>query len=155
MKILHIIPSYKPAFIYGGPIISVSSLAEEQVKLGHNVTVYTTTANGDRELEVEPGKEIDVGGVKVTYFKRITGDHTHISPALWRHLYNTVESYDAVHVHSWWNFLVIGAVYICRKKSVIPVISPRGMLSEYVMTSRNAFKKRLIHLFIGKYLLRT
>ena len=28
------------------------------------------------------------------------------------------------------------------------------MLSEYVMTSRNAFKKRLIHLFIGKYLLR-
>src|SRR6266496_3119649 len=81
MKILFIIPSYKPAYIYGGTTVVVSLLAESLASHGHQVTVYTTTANGKNELEVETGKEIIIDGVKVFYFKRITKDHSHISPA--------------------------------------------------------------------------
>jgi glycosyltransferase involved in cell wall biosynthesis len=153
MKILFIVPSYKPAYIYGGTIVVVARLAEQLALEGHDVSVYTTTANGKVELDVVPGKEINVDGVKVTYFKRITGDHTHVSPTLWKFLHATVKRFDVVHIHSWWNPLVIGAAWICKLKGVKPVFSPHGMLSTYIMETNNAGKKKLLHDLVGKGLL--
>lgn len=150
MKILHIVPSYKPAYIYGGPIESVSRLCEGLVAAGHIVDVFTTTANGKTELEVVPGKAVDVDGVKVTYFKRITKDPTHISTALWKHLYRNVKHYDIVHIQSWWNILVIVAAAICHFKKVKVVISPRGMLSGYIFNSGSSRMKKLIHSTTGR-----
>lgn len=153
MKILHIVPSYKPAYIYGGPIESVSKLCEGLVAAGHEVDVFTTTANGAVELDVVPGKVMDVDGVKVTYFKRITKDPTHVSTALWKHLYANVKAYDIVHIQSWWNFLVIVAACICHLKKVKVVISPRGMLSGYIFNSGSSKAKKLIHNVSGKFAL--
>ena len=42
MNLLCVSPSYRPAFQYGGPIISIHSLNKALVKKGVNVTVYTT-----------------------------------------------------------------------------------------------------------------
>jgi glycosyltransferase involved in cell wall biosynthesis len=153
MRILHIVPSYKPAYIYGGPIESVSKLCEGLVMAGHQVDVFTTTANGKNELPVEAGKPVNVDGVNVIYFNRITKDHTHISPALWRHLYTSVKTYDIVHIQSWWNILVIVAACICHMRKVKVIISPRGMLSEYVFNSGNVRAKRIIHRIAGRYAL--
>ncbi|MVN92770.1 XrtY-associated glycosyltransferase XYAG1 [Mucilaginibacter aquatilis] len=153
MKILFIVPSYKPAYIYGGPIVVVALLAEELVKAGHEVVVYTTTANGKSELDVIPGQELLVDGVKVTYFKRVTGDHTHASPDLWKHLGKTVKQFDAVHIHSWWNLLVIGAAWVCRRNGVKPILSPHGMFSNYILETNNSGKKRWIHKLLGRKLL--
>lgn len=153
MKILHIVPSYKPAYIYGGPIESVSKLCEGLVKAGHEVDVFTTTANGTKELAVEAGEMMDVDGVKVTYFRRITKDPTHVSPALWKHLWKHVDSYDIVNIQSWWSFLVIVAACICHLKGVKVVVSPRGMLSPYIFNSGNVKIKRLIHSSLGKWAL--
>jgi glycosyltransferase involved in cell wall biosynthesis len=154
MRILFIIPSYKPAYIYGGTIVVIAMLAEQLVLLGHEVTVYTTTANGENELEVEAGKEIDVEGVRVIYFKRLTGDHTHVSPALWKMLNTTVKKFDVVHIHSWWSALVIGAAWICKKNGVKPVLSPHGMFSNYILETNNSSKKRWIQKLMGKELLK-
>lgn len=153
MNILFIVPSYKPAYIYGGPIVVIAMLAERLVLLGHRVTVYTTTANGKTELPVAAGKEEIVDGVKVIYFKRITGDHTHASPQLWRHLNKTVKDFDVVHIHSWWNLLVIGSAWVCKINNVKPVLSPHGMFSNYILETNNSSKKRWIHSLIGKRLL--
>ena len=71
MNILFIVPSYKPAYSYGGPIVVIARLAETLAALGHAVTVYTTTANGAIELPVVPGQPVDVDGVRVYYFKRV------------------------------------------------------------------------------------
>jgi len=150
MKILHIVPSYKPAYIYGGPIESVSRLCEGLAMAGHQVDVFTTTANGETELDVEAGVPIIVDGVSVTYFRRITKDPTHISTDLWKHLYANVKSYDIVNIQSWWNILVIVAACICHWKKVKVVISPRGMLSEYIFESGSSKAKKIIHSTIGK-----
>jgi len=154
MKILHIVPSYKPAYIYGGPIESVSKLCQGLAKAGNVVDVYTTTANGKVELEVEPAKVIDVDGVNVTYFKRETKDHTHISLGLWVHLWKNVKSYDIVNIQSWWSFLVIVAACICHVRGAKVVVSPRGMLSPYIFKSGHVKKKKLIHDFVGRWALR-
>jgi len=150
MKILHIVPSYKPAYIYGGPIESVSKLCEGLALQGHEVDVFTTTANGETELAVPNGVPLNVDGVTVTYFKRITKDPTHISLALWKHLYHTVKSYDIVHIQSWWNILVVVAACICHLKRVKVVIAPRGMLSKYIFETGSTKMKKLIHYSVGK-----
>ncbi|WP_158798467.1 XrtY-associated glycosyltransferase XYAG1 [Pedobacter sp. L105] len=150
MKILHIVPSYKPAYIYGGPIESVSKLCEGLALAGHQVDVFTTTANGETELDVEAGIPQMVDGVTVTYFKRITKDPTHISPDLWKHLYANVKNYDIVNIQSWWNILVIIAACICHLKKVKVVVTPRGMLSEYIFESGSSKAKKLIHATIGR-----
>lgn len=105
MKILHITASYKPAYIYGGPIQSVAKLCEEILAFGasfdsaqddklknikndkyQEIEIFTTTANGKVELDIRSGIPISVESVPVTYFKRWTKDHSHFSPALLWHL---------------------------------------------------------------------
>ena len=153
MRILFITPSYKPAYIYGGPVVVISLLAESLVQLGHDVTVYTTTANGNAELPVVTNEKVMVDGVKVFYFKRLTSDHTHVSFALWRYLKRSVSSFDVVHIHSWWNLLVLGAAWVCKKKNIKPILSPHGMFSHYIMSTNNAITKKWLHVLLGKSLL--
>ena len=150
MKILQIVPSYKPAYIYGGPIESVSKLCEGLVKAGHKVDVLTTTANGKEELSIQEGVSIDVDGVNVRYFRRITKDPTHVSPALWKYLWLNVKSYDIVNIQSWWSILVIIAACICNIRGVKVIVSPRGMLSPYIFSSGYVKMKKVIHSAMGK-----
>jgi len=154
MKVLFIVPYYKPAYAYGGPIVVISMLAERLVLLGHEVTVYTTATNGKTELDVEKGKEVLVDGVKVIYFNKNTGDNTYICVDLWRHLNITATDFDTIHIHTWWNFLVLGAALICRRKGIKPIISPHGMLSDYIIYNRNVLAKKFVHRFLGKGLLK-
>lgn len=150
MKILCIVPSYKPAYVYGGPIESVARLCEGLIEAGQYVEVYTTTANGATELQVQPNTKLTVDGVPVTYFKRITKDPTHISPALWRNLYATCKQYDVVLIQSWWNVLVVVAALICHLRKVKVIVSPRGMLSGYILEHSNSLVKKMIHSSVGK-----
>lgn len=145
MKLLHIVPSYKPAYIYGGPVESIARLCEGLVQHGDEVTVYTTTANGKEELEVQPGKAYNVDGVKVVYFKRETKDPLHFSYALLRRLYKDCREFDAVHIHSWWNVTAMLGAAICRMRKVKTFFSPRGMLSDYILHNSNSKLKQLAH----------
>jgi len=154
MKILFVVPYYKPAYAYGGPIVVISMLAERLIALGHEVTVYTTATNGKSELEVNKNTEVLVDGVKVFYFNKLTGDNTYISWKLWGFLNKTVDDFDVVHIHTWWNFLVLGAALVCRNKGIKPIVSPHGMLSDYIIYNRNAFAKKWVHKLLGKKLLK-
>ena len=150
MKILHIVPAYKPAYVYGGPTESVSRLCEGLAASGHEVDVYTTTANGKTELDVTPGEVINVDGVRVIYFKRFSGDKTNISPGLWLKLRKTAKDYDVIHLHSWWNILIVAAARIALRSNTKVIVAPRGMLSEYIFNSGRSGYKKLIHDLIGR-----
>lgn len=150
MKILHVTPAYKPAVIYGGPTMSVAKLCEELIKGGVQAEVFTTTANGPTELPVATDKAVLLDGVKVRYFKRITKDHTHFSPALLAALWQNVRSYDAVHIHAWWNTVSVLSCMIAVLRGVPVIISPRGMLSDYSFGNRNQGVKKIIHSIAGE-----
>lgn len=165
MNILHITPSYKPAYIYGGTTVSISRLCEAQAYYLNNlserntnsknkVTVYTTTANGKEELDIETNKPILVDNVEVWYFNRQTKDHTHFSIKLLQKVFKTVQNFDAIHVHSWWNTVAIFSVLICILKGVKVIVAPRGMLGEYTLQSQKKSLKSIFHKFIGKRLLK-
>jgi len=154
MKILFIIPSYQPAICYGGTTVVVSLLAEELAKLNHEVDVYTTTANGKNELpDIKPNETKVLNHVRVTYFKRITGDHTHFSPAMLKTLFKTARQFDIIHLHSWWNLFNISAATLLACLSKEYIISAHGMLSTYTLQNQNAKLKQILHSTLGKRLL--
>jgi len=135
--------------------MSVSMLSEQLAKAGINISVFTTTANGREELPVETGKPVSVDGAEVTYFKRITKDHTHFSPSLLKQLWREVKNYDVVHIHGWWNTVSVLSGLVAVKRGMPLVISPRGMLSNYSFQNKNNAAKGLIHFAAGKYVLRS
>ena len=151
MKILHIVPSYKPAYVYGGPIMSVAELCEWTVRAGHDVSVYTTTANGKTELDVETGQEYIIENVRVSYFPRWTKDHTHFSLALMVRLFKNAKSFDVIHIHSWWNLVTLFSVLILKIKRRKFILSPRGMFSPYTL-GKSGFKQKINQL-LGRWLL--
>lgn len=153
-KILHISASYKPAFIYGGPTMSVSTLCENLIKEGFLLEVVTTTANGKNDFAYQNGECILIDGVPVTYFKRLTGDHSHLSPALYYYLFQNLKSFSIVHIHAWWNLVSVGAALICRLKGRTFILSPRGTLSQYTFSSKSSFLKKFLHNVIGRKLLK-
>jgi glycosyltransferase involved in cell wall biosynthesis len=153
LKILQINASYKPAYLYGGPTMSVSKLSEELVAAGYHTEVYTTTANGPDELPVTLNKPVVVDGVTVTYFNRITKDHSHFSPGLLKAVWKNVKKFDIIHISAWWNTVSVLSCCLAILRGVPVIISPRGMLSNYSFNNRNSLFKTLIHTLLGKKLL--
>ncbi|RZL46324.1 MAG: glycosyltransferase [Pedobacter sp.] len=168
MKIIQITPSYKPAYVYGGPTMSVAKLCET-LALQHThagtedckfeLEVLTTTANGKEELRVKSGEQVMVDGVPVTYFKRITKDHTHFSPDLLLNLRKKIIAHKiarqpvVIHIHSWWNLVTIFSCLIAKIYRIPVLLTPRGMLTQYTATTKNSRAKSLIHKLLGKNLL--
>lgn len=139
MKILHVVPTYIPAWIYGGPILSVHNLCVEQVKSGHDVTVYTTNVNGKNTFKFKDKSEHHciVNGVKVNYFscniRRI-----YFSISMFFKLCKNLKNFDIVHLHSIFLWPTTCAAILCRKFQVPYIITPRGMLI------KSLFKKNFI-----------
>ena len=177
MKLIHITASYKPAYIYGGPIQSVGKLCEvlsvdKRVAVDgnnasvHELEVLTTTANGKNELDVVIGEPVLVDAVPVTYFKRLTKDHSHFSPGLLLNLRKEIlhciqddktsdkDDKLIIHIHAWWNLVSVLSCLVAKWYKIPVVLSPRGMLTTYSFGNRNLFSKRLIHRLIGKQLLK-
>ncbi|HEY6141402.1 MAG TPA: glycosyltransferase [Thermoanaerobaculia bacterium] len=71
MRILYVTPAYKPAYRMGGPIATVAAAAETLVRKGHQVTVVTTNANLDADIDVALDRPVDVDGVTVHYLQRV------------------------------------------------------------------------------------
>lgn len=152
MKLLEIIPTYKPAFLYGGAVSAVSLLCEALVAENNiQVTVLSTTANGKAELPEFSREPALVDGVPVYYFPRWTKDHSQFSPGLLWWLWRNVKQYDTVHIHSWWNFSVLFATMICIRRGIKPILSPHGMLSPFTLTGRF---KPLFHRLMGEKMLK-
>ena len=61
--------SYKPSYRQGGPIFSVSALAEALVAAGHSVTVLAANLDLGQRLEVDCQCDHEIEGVRVRYFE--------------------------------------------------------------------------------------
>src|ERR1700732_4173 len=72
MKVLHVVPSFHPAYFYGGPIRSTFELCRNLGELGCEVRVLTTDANGlDQVLDVDTNEEVVLPeGFRVRYCPR-------------------------------------------------------------------------------------
>lgn len=158
MKILFVTPYYKPSFIFGGPVNSISKLAESLINIdGIDLEVYTTNANGLTNLDQETKTNVAtvVSGVKVKYFTRyFVNNSFFISPGLSLALLRSIRKYDVVHVNMWWNWVSIVSALIAILSGKKVVISPRGSITEYIVNYKNKKVKKVIHNLIGEWILK-
>ncbi|MFN0015266.1 MAG: glycosyltransferase [Saprospiraceae bacterium] len=142
-SILHVTPYYLPEDEYGGPVVTVSRLAEEQVRAGAQVCVFTTTTN-------KPNAGFEPTGVQVFRFRR-WGEYGFFSPGLLWAFWHMAPKITAVHLHTWWNFTAFGIALLGKVRGVRMVVCPHGMLSPYSLSKsrmRIFFQKK-----VGQWLL--
>ncbi len=127
MRVLHLIPYYKPAWKLGGPVRSVSLLCEGLADLGVQVEVLTTNAAGGRDrLDVEVGRSHCLDGVHVTYLHHQRPERYYFTPRLRSLIRQRLDEFDIIHRTGVFTFFNIAASYFPRRARVPFVVSPRG-----------------------------
>jgi glycosyltransferase involved in cell wall biosynthesis len=136
MKVLHVVPSFQPAYSYGGPIRSTFELCRNAVELGCEVRVLTTDANGlDRVLDVDKNEEVELPeGFRVRYCPRRLR-HS-VSPTLMRLLPTYMRWADVVHLTGVYNFPTFPTISWGRLLNKPLIWSPRGALQRWEGSSR-------------------
>lgn len=147
MKILHIIPAYFPAHRYGGPIQSVHELNKGLVKLGIDVTVYTTNIDGGGVVNMPTKKECVLDGVKVFYFP-ITWRPWVYSLSLQGAVKRNIKNFDIIHITSVFLSVSTLGAYYARKHEIPYIISPRGSLMKEPLKGKNILKTLKKKLYI-------
>jgi glycosyltransferase involved in cell wall biosynthesis len=141
VKLLHVVPSYLPAWQHGGPIRSVHGLCRALVARGHQVTVFTTDT--DLRGQVPVSQPVDRDGVAVWYFQVRGPRRLYWSPDLRSALQRQVATFDFVHLHSVFLWPTSAAASAARHLGVPYFVAPRGMLVSELLRRRGTLRKSL------------
>lgn len=136
MRVLHVMPSFWPATRYGGPIESVLRLCQSLQKAGVELSVVTTNADGDGDLDVPTDRLVHAQDVPVRYFRRYPRTRFAFSAELAAHLATEIPKWDLVHVTALFSFSSAVAMALSRRASVPYVVSPRGTLMPWAIGSK-------------------
>ncbi len=157
MKLLAITGYYKPAYVYGGPVRSEAALYENLARLGVEVTVVTTNANGNDRLDVPLMTPVDVFGVQVIYCptKSMPGSAFY-SPTQIKEAKRIIPHVDIVNLQTFWGYATPILSQYCKKHQIPYYVSLRGQLMDYAM-QRTSWIKRVkkqifLHLVGYRYL---
>lgn len=142
MRVLHVVPSYVPAWRYGGPIRSVHGLCRALARAGHGVEVFTTDRDGPGRLDVPTDTPIDVDGVTVRYFACEHLRRLFWAPAMRKALHSRIGAFDIVHLHSVYLWPTSAAAAAARARGIPYLLAPRGMLVDELIRRKSAFLKR-------------
>ncbi|HXW69269.1 MAG TPA: glycosyltransferase [Dissulfurispiraceae bacterium] len=141
MRILHVVPSYIPAYRYGGPIRSVHGLCKGLAGRGHEVHVFTTNVDGDKDSKVLLEQPVDLDGVKVRYFPSKHLRRIYYAPSLGRALNREIKNFDLVHLHSIFLWPTWAAARTARRENIPYIVTPRGMLVKELIRRKSRFWK--------------
>ena len=141
LKILHVVPTYYPAVRYGGPIRSVHGLAAALARRGHDVHAYTTSMDGDQDLDVPLDSPVDLQGVAVRYFRVPALRRLCWAPALARRLRESIADFDIVNLHSVYLWPTFVAARAAARARVPYIVTPHGMLSRDLIRRKSRWVK--------------
>jgi len=150
MKLLFISPSFFPAIYYGGPIFSTYELAKAIKQQGIDVKVITTNANGKEKLKLKTGifhyLENDL---PVKYYKSLDSKGTSVSMLL--NLWKDIKEAYLVYLISVFSFSTPLTLICCKFLNKPLILSPRGQLGEWCLSSGSRFKTIWLKLFIKPF----
>jgi len=127
MKILHVVPYFYPSWSYGGPPRAVYEIAKQQVSLGHEVHVLTTTAF--KESEELPVGSLTIDGIKVTRLKNMSNLlmwKFHFCTPIGVNSFLKQNEFDSVHLHEVRTLLNFSVLKHIEKVKIF--LSPWGTL---------------------------
>ena len=150
MRIL--VTSFSIAPRTGGLRVGVLGLCKGLANRGHQVSLYTTNADGDKTLDVLLGVSTLEEGVEVFFYpaQRIIFGNVFSFPMA-RALNHRVPNADLVLIHSLYQFTSTAAAHYCRKFRVPYVLRPHGILDPSLARHRRwLLKWAYIQLFEKK-----
>jgi len=112
----------------------VHGLCRSLVRLGHECHVYTTNADGKKDLNVAIKKPVLMDGVRITYFRSSFLRKIFYAPNMRKTLKSTMENYNLIHLHSpyvWPTWMAARMAFKAKKP--------------YVMTTRGMLVRDLVH----------
>ncbi len=142
MKILFVIPYYKPAYVYGGPIRSISILSESLVLKNHDVTIFTTNAIGQSNQQEPLNKPVNVDGVIVHYFNRDILNNFYYSRGFSKACTKEIANYDIIYIMGNWTYPFISASRCALKESIPFIVAPHGSFKKQAWRGKE-FKKSI------------
>ena len=152
MKVLHIIPSI--TVLRGGSNIAVVEIVKALRQIDIDAEVVTSNDNLSTLLDVPLNYLVEYQEIPIRFFSKI---HTKFTPideytfsltyVIW--LYQNIQKYDVIHIHSFFSFFcTIGAI-IARQKKVKYIITPHGQLDNWVV-NQGKLKKQLYTILLEK-----
>jgi len=129
LRILHVSPSFYPAWAYGGVPRCAYELCRELVRLGHRVTVWTSDVF-DRDSRLGSAAAV-VDGIRVRRFRNLSNRLAHdyqlyLPLGVFAAARAHVADYDVVHVHSHRHLLQLAVSNAARAAGVPYVLTGNG-----------------------------
>jgi glycosyltransferase involved in cell wall biosynthesis/SAM-dependent methyltransferase len=147
MRILQVIGSLAPR--YGGPSTSCPALCRALAQRGHEVTVYTTDADGERRADVPLDRPVLADGFRIRYFSAWRHPREFkISPSLTAALEQSAPDFDAVHIYSYYGHWVWAAARACSAHGTPYLLHPHGSLDPFLLR-RRPLRKRAYTRLVG------
>ena len=147
MKILIVIPAL--GNVYGGTSKIVLELAESIGKLGVNVDVVATNANGEKTLDVDLNQWIIQNHYRVRYFSYLDFLDYKFTLSMSQWLFSNVSSYNLVHTHAIFSYPVLVAYWMCQLHKIPYLATPHGMLEPWALAYK-IWKKKLYFNWLEK-----
>jgi glycosyltransferase involved in cell wall biosynthesis len=119
----------------------VHGLAAALARRGHDVHVYTTSLDGDSDLDVPIGEAVDLDGVSVHYFRVEALRRLCWAPALERRLRESIGEFDVLHIHGIYSLPLLAAARAAKRAGVPYVVAPRGMLVRELISRKSRWIK--------------
>lgn len=157
MKVLCVTPHYWPALQYGGTVAAVHSLNNALAKRGADIAVYTTNVGVEGKVPVN--QEINIEGIKVTYFT-FTKLWDFIGTIGWqfsrqisRALKDNLKNFELIYIVNIWSYPAAVAAHYSRIYGKPYIVVPSGMLYPHTF-SKKIWKKWPYYHFVAKRILR-
>lgn len=129
IKILRVAASTYPEVV-GGVGLHVHHMSRLQAEMGHDVTVLTSD-NGDQSL---PDEEMRAGYRLIRHRETARPLDNTIIPGILKTLYQSLDEYDVLHIHSHLYFCSNVAA-LCSKLTEIPtIVTNHGLISQTAPT---------------------
>ena len=151
MKILHIIPSISKK--RGGPSTAIISMVKALREEGVDAAILTTNDNKTyREEHMTLGSWFWLNDIPILMFptldsqSQILSEYL-ISPQLSWWLFQNIDNFDAIHVHSIFSYSSTTSMLIARLKRIPYIVRTIGQLNKWSLT-QSRLKKMLMLLLI-------
>jgi glycosyltransferase involved in cell wall biosynthesis len=152
LKLSVVIPSFYPAFVYGGWVYSSINTCKELAKLGVECYVSTTNDNADKPFKHNHSKFIKLfDNIFVKYYRQNIRERLSIN-MFWG-LWKDIRQSNVVHVQGIFSASTPIALFVSSLFSKRVVLSPHGCLGEWCMADGNAkLKKPFLKYLVKPYL---
>lgn len=142
VRVLQVVQSYYPAFVYGGPIFSIHYACQAMARQGIRISVATTNANGARKLDVKSGEPIKFEpNYHVCYY-----DDTIISrfssDFCW-HLWRDLSKTQVVHLQDVFSTYAAWTILLSQLAHKPILISARGTFTPWGLAAKRRWVKKL------------